>query len=172
MHHYLLSNCFVSKGAVSCFILEMSVAADLGCWWFTSEPSRQQYDFLEKFSICWAIVVMLHCDWLSCFRAMRPVMWLAESIFINHHTLWSILHITQPFCTFIPCCTYMNQSSRCIWRRPHSAQETCWSLCLLYWNRALYLSRQTLNICGVMKIPFEIRTCCWITGKKKFWSFL
>lgn len=28
-------------------------------------------------------------------------MWLAESVFIDHHTLGSVLHSKQPFCTVV-----------------------------------------------------------------------
>lgn len=36
-----------------------------------------------------------HCDWLSCFRAMRAVMWLAQSIFVKPPQ--PLLHIpSQP----------------------------------------------------------------------------
>lgn len=49
-------------------------------------PSKQQCNLLRKHS---AVVAMLHCHWLSCFRAMRPLMWL-ESVFIHQHTLWFI----------------------------------------------------------------------------------
>lgn len=41
--------------------------------------------FLESLLAC------LHCDWHSFFRPMRPVMHLAKTVFISHHTLWSTL---------------------------------------------------------------------------------
>ncbi len=72
----------------------LPLAADLCCCVFTpcrSAPSRQQYDFLKKrLSICWAIVVMPHCDWLSCFRAMRPWCgWLRDLLITTTHYLYS-----------------------------------------------------------------------------------
>lgn len=42
----------------------------------------------EALLICWATVVMRYCDWLSCFRAMRSVMWLAY--YVSQHTLFYI----------------------------------------------------------------------------------
>lgn len=52
--------------------------------------------------ICGALCyyfVLLHWDCRSCFRAVRPEMWLPASPFINHHTLGFILHFgTQHFC--------------------------------------------------------------------------
>lgn len=45
---------------------------------------RQQYHFLKKHPF---VADMCHCRWLSGFRVMKPVMCLAESVFINHHTL-------------------------------------------------------------------------------------
>lgn len=33
-----------------------------------------------SWNVCWALVMRLHCDWLSCFRATRPVMSLAKSV--------------------------------------------------------------------------------------------
>lgn len=41
---------------------------------------------------------------------------MAESVFINHHNLCSVLHFTLPCCT-LHGCTCMNQKSRCL-RRP------------------------------------------------------
>lgn len=39
-------------------------------------------------------VLMLHCDWHSGFRAVRPVMLLTESVFINHHNLYIYIHLS------------------------------------------------------------------------------
>ena len=79
----------------------------------------------EKLSVCWAVVITFNCDWHKCFTAMRPVMWLAERVFINHHTSWSIF--TQPFYT-LHCCTYMNQNSR--WQvRMQGSTLTFWGTC-------------------------------------------
>lgn len=48
-----------------------------------------------------------HCDWLSCFRATSPVMWLAESVCINHHTFSSIFPFSQ-FLNTLCCCETNN----------------------------------------------------------------
>lgn len=38
--------------------------------------------------------------WLEqLFQSMGPVMWLAESVFINRHNFRSIFTFTHPFCT-------------------------------------------------------------------------
>ncbi len=116
------------------------LAADLWCCVFTScrsAPSRQQYEFLKNgLSIYWAVVVMLHCDWHSCFRAIRPVMWLAESVFINHPTPWSTFHLTQTFYTLC-CSTFMIPNSRCAWRCQHSQCAQDLLLCTCRKNGAL-----------------------------------
>lgn len=62
---------------------------------------------------------------------MGPKMCLAESMFIDHNTLWPIL--TQPFCT-LHCCTYMNQNSRCAWRHRYSSCAQDLLLCPYYFR--------------------------------------
>lgn len=46
----------------------------------------------NQFFGCWAIVVMCHCNWPSCFWVMRPVMWLPDSKFAIHITLQVRMH--------------------------------------------------------------------------------
>lgn len=69
--------------------------------WKCAAPksSAVMHDVHCTFMKSLAVVIMRYCDWHSSFRAMRPVMWQAESLFINHHTLLSILNFTQLFCT-------------------------------------------------------------------------
>lgn len=57
-------------------------------------PDNNMFSWRSRLFIFCALVVMPHCDWLSCVRAMRPV--LAEIIFSNLHNPRSF---TQPFCT-------------------------------------------------------------------------
>lgn len=96
-------------------------------------PSTQQDDFLEKrLSICQATGVILPCDWLSCVRVMRLMKWLAESIIINHHTLWRYLPLR-------PVRAHIVLVDVCTWTQI-AAQWCSHSLCaqdrLLYaWNR-------------------------------------
>ena len=80
--------------------------------------------------VYWA-VIMLNCDWHSCFRAMRAVMWLAERLFNNHHTHSSIFTFIQPFPT-LRCCTYMNQNSRCALRPAPDLTRCPWHLLLKF----------------------------------------
>lgn len=65
------------------------------------------YDFLEIFhlSICWGIPIVSRCDWLSCFRSMKSVIWLDESIFTPSDLYqpkaspflhFALLHLCEP----------------------------------------------------------------------------
>lgn len=67
------------------------------------------YDFLEIFhlSICWVIPIMSRCDWLSCFRSMKSVIWLDESIFTTSDLYQPS---ASPFWTLL-FCIYVNQNS-------------------------------------------------------------
>lgn len=85
-------------------IHHLPLAADLCYYSFTLRhfaSSRPEYDFL-CLSMYLLTIIIFPCDCFSCFRAIRAGMWLAESVSINHHTLWSIFTFT--------CCTYMNQN--------------------------------------------------------------
>lgn len=62
-----------------------------------------QFVFVELSSSCVTFTLLLQSD---------ETMWLAESILINHHTLWSTLHFTQPFCTLLHC-IHVKLNSRC-----------------------------------------------------------
>lgn len=109
-HYYLLLfHQLFKKSHTICLL-----AADLWCCVYIScrsAPSRQRKDFLEKrLLICSAFIVTCHCDWHSCFRAMRPVV-----CFITPSNLYSTS--TSPFCT-LRRCTHKNQDSRCTWRLP------------------------------------------------------
>lgn len=111
---------------------------------------RCQNDFLKKrLSICWAVVAMHHCDWHSCFRAVRQMMWLAESVFIDHHTLQSIFHFAQPFCT-LRWCTSMKQHSKCAWRRPHSPCAQDQALCARHCTWAIKIDpdQKDMHLCS------------------------
>lgn len=102
---------------------------------------------------------MHHCFWLSCFRAMRAVMWLAESVFINHHTLWSIVTFTQPFCT-LHCCTYTSQNSRCAERCPHSlcAQDLQLSTSVIGPSDCVCMQKFNLNFSATSLVSSHFRT--------------
>lgn len=106
-------------------------AADLWCCVFTS------CHYPNNNIISWRSVELMFsyfADWHSCCRAVRPVMWLAQSLFIldiynYHHTLWSIFLIQPAPLHFTQLGICMNQNSRCAWRHPYSPWPT--TLCLL-----------------------------------------
>lgn len=101
-------------------------------------------------------------------------MWVADSIFINHHTLQCILRFIQPFCTSC-CCTYhnANQNSCCAQSRPHSP---CFQD-LLYIAFLLAVARRICKISGVplqqsylgqrIFYPLPFSTLLWCNSKKR-----
>lgn len=87
---------------------ENSHCLRLQMWGAVCSPLWFQYELIQRGrSICWAVAILHRCDWL---RAMRPLMWLTDSIFINQHTIWSMLNFSQHIHTL----WYMHQNSRCM----------------------------------------------------------
>lgn len=72
--------------------------------------------YIQKtcFFIGWAVFFMHDCDWLSCFRTMKPVIWLAASVFIQQDTCSRF--------TLAAALSYVAQHGRWRhrWRRLHS----------------------------------------------------
>lgn len=82
---------------IICFCLYICVQTHCVC---SSRAALHYPDNWKLLSICWAIVVMLHCDWLRCFRVMRPVIRLAEKcIFVFINTPSNLCDCTWPFST-------------------------------------------------------------------------
>lgn len=99
-------------------------------------------NFPEKPYLCWAVVIELHCAWLSCLRAMRLVMWLT---YLLTNIPSNLFTFTQPFCT-LHCYTYMNQS-RCTWRRLHSLHVAENEKSLGMWSWGGKVSRPASHLC-------------------------
>lgn len=65
------------------------------CWLCAAlhHPDRKPtffFFFGKTFSICWAVVIMHHCDWHRSCKMMRPGLWQTQSEFINHCAFWFI----------------------------------------------------------------------------------
>ncbi len=73
------------------------------------KKKKTSYAFFCRSVVLWVIVVLLYCDWHSFFRAARPEISLADTVLINHLTLWFIVHSTQ----HLDCSTYKSNYSRC-----------------------------------------------------------
>lgn len=70
-------------------------------------PDNSMISWRRTCFTCSTVVIMSHCDWLSCFRVMQTVMSLADSVIINCHTLRSTVYLLHPALGTL-CCLFVN----------------------------------------------------------------
>ena len=136
------------------------------CCLLSSISLHYSYNIIS-FRISWVIVVILHYDLLSCFSAVRLVIWLAETTFINHHTIWFLITFSEPFCT-LHCCKHQNSS--CPWSCPQVCTPFHFALVATLTHLKLY--PQWYCVCLSHSMSFNLCSISLVHLLLTLWYFI